>query len=79
MAVIEFEAVGRRYVVGDRTVTALSDVDLTIDEGEFVVVLGPSGCGKTTLLNLAGALDVASSGEVRVAGRPLTGAGRRRE
>ena len=77
MAVIEFEAVGRRYVVGDRTVTALSDVDLTIDEGEFVVVLGPSGCGKTTLLNLAGALDVASSGEVRVAGRPLTGASRR--
>jgi putative ABC transport system ATP-binding protein len=77
MAVIEFASVSRRYVVGDRTVTALSDVDLQIDEGEFVVVLGPSGCGKTTLLNLAGALDVASSGEVRVAGRPLTGAGRR--
>jgi putative ABC transport system ATP-binding protein len=75
--VIELEEVSRRYEVGGSTVTALSGVDLTVDEGEFVVVLGPSGSGKTTLLNLIGALDVATEGEVRVAGERLTDAGRR--
>jgi putative ABC transport system ATP-binding protein len=57
-------------------VYALRDVDLEIDEGEFVVVLGPSGSGKTTLLNLIGALDVASDGMVMVAGHAVTGASR---
>lgn len=77
MSVIELEAVGRHYDVGDSRVTALHDVDLTVDEGEFLVVLGPSGCGKTTLLNLIGALDVPSEGTVRVAGARLDGAGRK--
>ncbi len=57
--------------------TALHDVDLTVDEGEFLVVLGPSGCGKTTLLNLIGALDTPSEGSVRVAGHTLEGASRK--
>jgi putative ABC transport system ATP-binding protein len=76
MSVIELDAVSRRYEVGGATVTALSGVDLRVDEGEFAVVLGPSGSGKTTLLNLIGALDVATEGEVRVAGERLTGADR---
>jgi putative ABC transport system ATP-binding protein len=77
MAVIELIGASRRYEVGGTTVTALDAVDLTVDEGEFVVVLGPSGSGKTTLLNLIGALDVATEGDVRVAGEQLTGASRR--
>ena len=68
--------VSRSYEVGGGTVYALRDVDLEIDEGEFVVVLGPSGSGKTTLLNMIGALDVATDGRVTVAGHELTGAGR---
>ncbi|HEX5097010.1 MAG TPA: ABC transporter ATP-binding protein [Acidimicrobiia bacterium] len=63
--------------MGDTTVEALRAVDLSIDRGEFCVVLGPSGSGKTTLLNLVGALDTPTSGEVNVAGIKTSGASRR--
>jgi len=69
--------VSRRYTIGSGTVTALHDVDLEVDAGEFVVILGPSGSGKSTLLNIIGALDAPSEGTVTVAGRTLTGASRR--
>jgi putative ABC transport system ATP-binding protein len=73
---IELERAGRRYRVGEVTVTALEDVSLSVEPGEFVVVLGPSGSGKTTLLNLIGALDSPSEGQVRVAGQDITHATR---
>jgi putative ABC transport system ATP-binding protein len=75
--VIQLHGVTRRYELGPTTVTALHDIDLVVDAGEFVVVLGPSGSGKTTLLNMIGALDIPSEGEVVVAGARLTGARRR--
>jgi len=71
------QGVARRYEVGDSVVTALQEVDLTVEAGEFVVVLGPSGSGKTTLLNMIGALDVPTEGDVRVAGATITGAPRK--
>lgn len=70
------DGVGRHYTVGSGTVTALHDVDLEMDAGEFVVILGPSGSGKSTLLNIIGALDAPTRGSVIVAGRRLTGASR---
>jgi putative ABC transport system ATP-binding protein len=73
---IELRQASRRYVIGTVEVQALEDASLEISAGEFVVVLGPSGSGKTTLLNLIGALDTATSGEIRVAGRNLIGATR---
>lgn len=58
-------------------VRALSDVDLEVDEGEFVVVLGPSGSGKSTLLSIIGALDSPREGRAVVAGREIIGMSRR--
>jgi len=54
-------------------VVALRDVNLDIERGGFVVLSGPSGSGKTTLLNIIGGLDDATSGEVVLDGRRLTG------
>jgi NitT/TauT family transport system ATP-binding protein len=53
-----------------RTVEALRDIDLRIEAGEFISLIGPSGCGKSTLLRLIGDLTPASSGTVRVNGKP---------
>ncbi len=75
-ALIELHGVGRVYRLDGLGVTALADVELAVEAGEFVVVLGPSGSGKTTLLNLIGGLDAASGGEIRVAGKAITGASR---
>ena len=54
MAIAEFRNVSRVYSNGDHELRALDGVDLTLEEGKFVVILGPSGAGKSTLLNLLG-------------------------
>ena len=47
-------------------VTAVNDVNLHIEEGEFVVLLGPSGCGKTTTMRLVAGLEEITSGEIKI-------------
>jgi putative ABC transport system ATP-binding protein len=64
--IIEFKNVNKEYKSGDHILKAMDDVNFTIDEGEFVVILGPSGAGKSTLLNLLGGLDMLTSGEIIV-------------
>ena len=64
MALIELSNVSKIYDTGSVTVRALDKVTLSIEEEEMVVILGPSGCGKTTVLNLVGALDTPSEGDV---------------
>jgi putative ABC transport system ATP-binding protein len=54
----------KTYTMGEVEVHALRQVALTLDEGQFVVLLGPSGSGKSTLLNILGGLDVPTSGQV---------------
>lgn len=59
---IKLENIHRNFQVGDQTVHALDNINLTINDGEYVSVMGPSGSGKSTLLNLLGLLDSPSSG-----------------
>src|SRR2546422_5159059 len=66
---VELSRVTKSYRAGEITIDVLRGVDLILRRDELVVVHGVSGCGKTTLLNLIGALDVPSSGDV-----PLDGA-----
>jgi putative ABC transport system ATP-binding protein len=67
------EDVTRRFGEGPVAVDALKGIDLTVPEGQLVVLLGPSGSGKTTLLNVIGGVDVATAGRVTVAGTDLSG------
>ncbi|MCR5590155.1 MAG: ABC transporter ATP-binding protein [Lachnospiraceae bacterium] len=69
---IEFKDVCKKYVQGEHEFYALKDANLTINEGEMVVILGPSGAGKSTLLNLLGGMDSASSGHILFDGDDLT-------
>ena len=57
--------------------TAVKDVNITINEGEFVSVVGPTGCGKSTLLNMSAGLLQPSCGTVKIFGEPLKGLNRR--
>jgi NitT/TauT family transport system ATP-binding protein len=66
--VIAVEGLSLTFETADGPVYALSDVDLTVGEGEFVSFIGPSGCGKTTLLRVLADLETGTSGRVSVNG-----------
>ena len=70
-ALIEFKDVVKEYKSGDHILRAMDNVNFTIDEGEFVVILGPSGAGKSTLLNLLGGLDSPTNGQIIVNGEHI--------
>lgn len=72
MAIVTFENVSRVYRSGDHELKALDNVNLSLDEGKFVVILGPSGAGKSTLLNLLGGLDSPTSGTITVDGKDIS-------
>lgn len=72
---LQIKNLTRIYEGNNGKVTAISDINLEVKESEFVMIVGPSGCGKTTLINIIGGLDTATSGEVLLDGKPVSGPG----
>lgn len=72
MSLIECRKLTRSYKKGDLTITPLKDLDLDVDEGEFLALMGPSGSGKTTLLNLIAGIDRPTSGRLVIDGHELS-------
>ena len=73
MPAIHVEHLSKSYAVGRRSVPALRDVSLLVDQGEYVSIVGPSGCGKSTLLNTLAGIDSPDTGDVIVNGTNLKG------
>jgi putative ABC transport system ATP-binding protein len=69
MAIVKLNNVSKHYPLGKLQVQALRNVELAIEEGDFVSIAGPSGSGKTTILNLIGCIDTPTSGSVEIGGR----------
>lgn len=72
MSLIELKNAVKEYTAGDVTVRALNGLNLTVQQGEIIVILGESGSGKSTLLNVMGGLDVLTAGEILLEGKPYT-------
>jgi len=72
MSFLQLTQISKRYLTNGSAIVALHDLSLSVERGEFVVLLGPSGCGKTTLLQIVAGLEPASSGEVLLGGRPIS-------
>ena len=68
---LEMRDICKDYPQGKDVVKILKNVDLTIDEGDYLAIMGPSGSGKTTLMNLIGCLDVPTSGEYLLNGENI--------
>jgi lipoprotein-releasing system ATP-binding protein len=72
MALVEGRGITKSYVVGNRPLTVLRDLDVAVEAGEMVAVVGASGVGKSTLLHLLGGLDRVDEGTIVIAGMDLT-------
>ena len=70
--IIRLDSVSKVYGSGDAAVTALDDVSLSINEGDFVTVIGPSGSGKSTLMHILGCLDIPTTGNYHFAGEDVS-------
>ena len=70
---IEIKNLVKKYGSGDNEITALNDVSLKINPGEFTVILGPSGSGKSTMLNMLGGMDRPTKGGIIVEGEDIAG------
>ena len=69
---LEIKLIKKAFGQGDSRVEVLRGIDLSLEKGEFCVLLGPSGSGKSTLLNIIGGIDGADSGEIVIDGEPMS-------
>ncbi|MBU3109289.1 ABC transporter ATP-binding protein [Clostridium gasigenes] len=72
MNYIKLDSVYKNYQVDKQELEILKDINCSINQGEFVVILGPSGSGKSTLLNLLGGMDTVTKGEININGQIIT-------
>ena len=72
MAIVDIRNLCKVYHLGTVEVSALRDLDLEIEQGQYMAIMGPSGSGKSTLLNVLGCLDTPSSGVYRLAGEDVS-------
>jgi NitT/TauT family transport system ATP-binding protein len=72
MSAIEFSNVSRVYQRDGKDLVVLDDINLTVQDKEFVAIVGPSGCGKTTCMRMAAGLDFPSAGSVKVSNKLVT-------
>ena len=70
--IVELKNVSKTYKIGESEFKALDNIDLSINKGEFVVILGPSGAGKSTLLNLIGGMDTPTEGSIKIDGEEIS-------
>ena len=71
--IVKVQSVCKDYALGKQTVTALLNISLIINKGEFMALAGPSGSGKSTLLNLIGCIDTPTSGSILIEGQDVSG------
>lgn len=72
MTYIKLDSVYKNYRIDKQELEILKDINCSINQGEFVVILGPSGSGKTTLLNLLGGMDTVTQGGININGQQIT-------
>ena len=78
MTMIKLSNLSRVFRTKEVVTTALNEIDLTVDEGDFLAIMGPSGCGKSTLLSILGMLDSPTSGQYFFLGEDIAGYSERR-
>lgn len=71
MSFVEIQHEFKRYKMGDNTIVANNDINFSIEQGEFAVILGPSGAGKSTVLNILGGMDSCDEGVIKVDGTDI--------
>jgi lipoprotein-releasing system ATP-binding protein len=70
--IIEVKNLCKSYLSGGKPLKVLDNIDLSIEQGDFISLMGPSGSGKSTLLNIIGTMDSANSGDLWIAGQQVT-------
>ena len=69
--IIELKDVCKTYKMGESEVKAVCDINLEIKRGDFLAIIGPSGSGKSTMMNLVGALDLSTKGDIFLDGQNI--------
>src|SRR5688572_30829699 len=71
MALLEVKDLNKTFITGDKVISAIEKLSLSIDQHAFVSIVGPSGCGKSTFLHIVGGFEPVTRGEVKLNGKPV--------